>query len=107
MIKNLVKISPFILLEFGSGKGIQGYYGLQKELKSEMDKLDVLEFHVVAGQEDIIIKMRTWNIDSFEKNLIKISAMEGVSRTRSMICTSSIEFSSDDGENDNYSLYQL
>jgi len=94
-------ITAFILLEFGSGKGVQGLYGLQKELKSQMNELDVLEFHIVAGQEDIIVKMRTWNIDSFERNLIKIAEMEGVSRTRSMICTSSIEFPSDNGENKN------
>lgn len=86
-------ITAFILLEIESGKGARSFYGLQRVLKSQMDELDILEFHIVAGQEDIIVKMRTWNINSFERNLIKISEMEGVSRTRSMICTSSVEHS--------------
>ncbi|MFX0087379.1 MAG: Lrp/AsnC family transcriptional regulator [Candidatus Hodarchaeota archaeon] len=84
-------ITAFILIEIGSGKGIHGFHGLHDELKLQMDELDILEFHHVAGQEDIILKMRTQNIDSFESNLVKIAGMEGVSRTRSMICTSSIE----------------
>jgi len=98
-------ITAFILLEIGSGKGVRSFYGLQRELKSQMDELDILEFHVVAGQEDVIVKMRTWNINSFERNLIKISEMEWVSRTRSMICTSSVEHSINIEEKDNPSLF--
>ncbi len=93
-------ITAFVLLEFGGNKGVEGLYGLKDKITSQMDELDVLEFHIVAGQEDIIIKMRTKNINSFEKKLIKIAEMSGVSRTRSMICTSSVEQSSNKDEKD-------
>jgi DNA-binding Lrp family transcriptional regulator len=56
-----------------------------------MEELEILEFHHVTGDEDVVLKMKTKNIDTLEANLMKITQLEGVLRTRTMICLSSVE----------------
>ena len=62
-----------------------------QEIYDRMEELEILEFHHVTGGEDVVLKMKTRNIDTLEENLIKITHMKGVSRTRTMICLSSVE----------------
>lgn len=62
-----------------------------QEIYNRMEELEILEFHHVTGSEDVVLKMKTRNIDTLEDNLIKITHMKGVSRTRTMICLSSVE----------------
>lgn len=85
------EITAFIFLEYQTPKGI-AYHGIiDEKMISRMDELEILEIHHIAGQEDVIIKVRTPNIASFEQNLIKLSRLEGVARTRSIICLTSFE----------------
>lgn len=85
------EITAFIFLEYQTPKGI-AYHGIiDEKMLSRMDELEILEIHHIAGQEDVIIKIRTRNIASFEQNLIKLSRLEGVARTRSIICLTSFE----------------
>jgi len=56
-----------------------------------MNEFEILEIHHIAGQEDVLLKIQTRNIDSLEDTLIKISEIKGVARTRTMICLSSVE----------------
>jgi Lrp/AsnC family leucine-responsive transcriptional regulator len=60
------------------------------ELQDRMKELEILEIHHITGQEDVLLKIQTRNIDSLESILINISDIEGVSRTRTMICLSSV-----------------
>lgn len=85
------EITAFIFLEYQIPKGL-AYHGIiDEEMLSRMDEIEILEIHHIAGQEDVIIKIRTRNIASFEQNLIKLSRLEGVARTRSIICLTSFE----------------
>ncbi|MHA1969379.1 MAG: Lrp/AsnC family transcriptional regulator [Candidatus Hodarchaeales archaeon] len=61
------------------------------ELQDRMGELEILEIHHIAGQEDVILKLKTRNIDSLETILIEVSEMKGVARTRTLICLSSLE----------------
>ncbi|MFX0085135.1 MAG: Lrp/AsnC family transcriptional regulator [Candidatus Hodarchaeota archaeon] len=61
------------------------------ELQDRMKELEILEIHHITGEEDVLLKVQTRNIDSIEMILIKISEIEGVARTRTMICLSSVE----------------
>jgi Lrp/AsnC family leucine-responsive transcriptional regulator len=85
------EITAFVFLEYQTPKGM-AYHGIiDEKMLSRMDELEILEVHHIAGQEDVIIKIRTRNIASFEQNLIKLSRLEGVARTRSIICLTSFE----------------
>ncbi len=82
-------ITAFILIELGSSH--ERHLDVHKQLSSRINELELLEIHYVAGQEDILVKMRTRTIDTLRVNLVKISQMEGVSRTKTMISLTSIE----------------
>lgn len=87
------ELTAFVFLEYQIPKGIAYHGGVDEEMISheKMDELEILEIHHIAGQEDLIIKIRTQDISSFEANLIKLSRLKGVARTRSIICLSSFE----------------
>ncbi|MFX0183293.1 MAG: Lrp/AsnC family transcriptional regulator [Candidatus Hodarchaeota archaeon] len=82
-------ITAFILIEVDRTRRTYGEF--TKEILSRMEELEILELHHVAGQEDLILKIRTRNIDTLEVNLIKITQMKGISRTRTVMCLSSVE----------------
>lgn len=63
-----------------------------QELLNRMEELELLEIHHVTGDHDIILKMKTRNIESLEFNLIKITEITGVARTRTFIGLSSVEY---------------
>lgn len=82
------EITAFILIElqtieFGSHHDRQ--LDVHTQLSSRMKELELVEIHYVAGQEDILVKMRTRTIDTLRVNLVKISQMRGVARTRTLI----------------------
>lgn len=52
---------------------------------------DVLECHYLAGNYDFLIKICTNTTESLEKILNKIKAIEGVSKTTTMIVLSTIK----------------
>ncbi|MHA2295904.1 MAG: Lrp/AsnC family transcriptional regulator [Candidatus Hodarchaeales archaeon] len=82
------EITAFVLVEVNR---THRETGLHDGIISRKEELDLIEIHYVAGQEDILLKMRTENIDSFGTKLIKISGMEGVARTRTMISLYAVE----------------
>ena len=82
-ITAFVLIELQILIELGSFHDRQ--LDVHSHLLSRMKELELVEIHYVAGQEDIIVKMRTRTIDTLRVNLVKITQMAGVSRTRTLI----------------------
>lgn len=52
---------------------------------------DVLECHYLAGNYDFLIKICTDSTESLEKILNKIKAIEGVSKTNTMIVLSTVK----------------
>ena len=52
---------------------------------------DVLECHYLAGNYDFLIKICTNSTESLEKILNKIKAIEGVSKTTTMIVLSTVK----------------
>ncbi|MFX0064843.1 MAG: Lrp/AsnC ligand binding domain-containing protein [Candidatus Hermodarchaeota archaeon] len=46
----------------------------------------------MTGEYDVTLKIKTPNIEVLEDNLLKISKIEGVSRTCPMICLSSYDY---------------
>ncbi|MFX0052662.1 MAG: Lrp/AsnC family transcriptional regulator [Candidatus Hermodarchaeota archaeon] len=95
------EITAFILLEVDRTRRPVGEFN--KEILSRMEELEILELHHVAGQEDMILKIRTRNIDTFEVNLVKITQMDGISRTRTVMCLSSVEQYFQEEEEDRWS----
>ena len=83
------EIAAFILLKLDRSR--RAWSGTYTELLKRMDELEILEIHHITGDDDVLIKMRTYNIDTLEANLIKITQIKGVFRTRTMICLSSID----------------
>ena len=82
------KITAFILVILDRAGRVWNF--TYNELLNRMEELEILEFHHVTGGEDVVLKMKTTNIDSLEANLMKITQLEGVLRTRTMICLSSV-----------------
>ncbi len=83
------EITAFILIELASSHDRQ--LDVHTKLLSRMKELELVEIHYVAGQEDILIKMRTRTIDTLRVNLVKITQMGGVARTRTMISLTFLE----------------
>ncbi|MHA1967842.1 MAG: Lrp/AsnC family transcriptional regulator [Candidatus Hodarchaeales archaeon] len=83
------EITAFVLIELTKTQEIS--MGIHQEILSRMDELELLEVHYLAGQEDMLLKMRTRTIDTLRVNLVKITQMEGVSRTRTMISLTAAE----------------
>ena len=83
------KITAFILVILDRAGRVWNF--TYDELLDRMDEFELHEFHHVTGGEDVILKMKTSNIDTLEANLMKITQLEGVLRTRTMICLSSVE----------------
>ncbi|MFW9995183.1 MAG: Lrp/AsnC family transcriptional regulator [Candidatus Odinarchaeota archaeon] len=54
-------------------------------------ELEIVEIHHVTGNFDIILKMKTRTIRSLEEKLAEIAAIEGVSKTQTMVCMSSYD----------------
>lgn len=85
------EITAFILVEFLRAQEGHTWGDIHQKVISRMDELELLEVHYVSGQEDVLLKMRTTNIDTLRVNLVKITNLEGVSRTRTLISLTSAE----------------
>ncbi len=83
------EITAFILIELGESH--IKHLKVHKQLLDRKNELELLEIHYVAGQEDVLVKMRTRTIDTLRVNLVKITQLEGVSRTRTMISLTYVE----------------
>lgn len=83
------EITAFLLVVLDRAQRVWEF--TYNELEDRMDELEILEIHHIAGQEDVILKLKTRNIDSLETILINVSEMKGVARTRTLICLSSLE----------------
>ncbi len=83
------QIAAFILVTLRRAGRVWNF--TYEELMNRMDELEIHEFHHLTGAEDVILKMKTKNINTLEANLMKITRMRGVSRTRTLICLSSVE----------------
>ncbi|UCE12544.1 MAG: Lrp/AsnC ligand binding domain-containing protein [Candidatus Heimdallarchaeota archaeon] len=82
------EITTFILIElqtFGSLSQSHQSLDVHTQLLSRMKELELVEIHYVAGREDILVKMRTRTIDTLRVNLVKITQLGGVARTRTLI----------------------
>lgn len=62
-----------------------------EELCDRREELEIIEMHHLAGEFDVMLKMITKDIEALEYNLSKITVIEGVSRTHTIICLSSFE----------------
>ncbi len=62
-----------------------------KELWKKQQELGILEMHHLAGEYDVMLKLKTENIEHLEKILAIITTIKGVQRTHTMVCLSSFE----------------
>ena len=61
------------------------------ELLKRREELDIHEIHHITGEFDILIKMRTQNIQILEANLHELYSIKGVHKTNTIVCFSSFE----------------
>ena len=61
------------------------------ELLKRREELDIHEIHHITGEFDILIKMRTQNIQFLEANLHELYSIKGVQKTNTIVCFSSFE----------------
>ncbi|GBC68897.1 HTH-type transcriptional regulator LrpC [archaeon HR01] len=71
-------VTAFILVSVGMGSNIP-----QKVLAQEIAKLpDVVEVHIIAGEWDIIVKVRSDSMQTIGSLVVdKLRSMDGVART--------------------------
>ncbi|MFX1516418.1 MAG: Lrp/AsnC family transcriptional regulator [Promethearchaeota archaeon] len=83
------EITAFVLIELQALIELGSYHDrgvdVHSQLISRMKELELVEIHYVAGREDILVKLRTRTIDTLRVNLVKITQMAGVARTRTLI----------------------
>lgn len=61
------------------------------ELLKHREELDIVEVHHITGEFDVLIKMRTQNIQFLEANLHQLYSIKGVNKTNTIVCFSSFE----------------
>ncbi|MHA1223988.1 MAG: Lrp/AsnC family transcriptional regulator [Candidatus Heimdallarchaeaceae archaeon] len=84
------EITAIILVQLDRAASVWNFTA--KELWKRQKSLEIIEMHHLAGEYDVLIKMRTNNIESLEGKLSIITSIKGVSRTHTMICLSSFEY---------------
>jgi DNA-binding Lrp family transcriptional regulator len=62
-----------------------------EKLWNRREELEINEMYHLAGEYDVMIKMKTENISSLETNLAAITTIKGVQRTHTMVCLSGYE----------------
>ncbi len=62
-----------------------------KELWKQQQELGIIEMHHLAGEYDVMLKLKTESIEKLEKILAIITTIKGVQRTHTMVCLSSFE----------------
>ena len=61
------------------------------ELLNHREELDIVEMHHITGDFDLLIKMRTKNIQFLEADLHQLYSIKGVNKTNTIVCFSSFE----------------
>ena len=62
-----------------------------EKLWNQREELEISEMYHLAGEYDVMIKMKTSNISTLESNLATITLTKGVQRTHTMVCLSGYE----------------
>jgi DNA-binding Lrp family transcriptional regulator len=63
-----------------------------EKLWNQREELEIDVMYHLAGEYDVMIKMKTSNISTLETNLATITSIKGVQRTHTMICLSGYEY---------------
>ena len=61
------------------------------ELLKNREELDIVEMHHITGEFDLLIKMKTKNIQFLEADLHHLYSIKGVNKTNTIVCFSSFE----------------
>jgi len=83
------EITAFILVTLDRAR--QTWALTEQHLLLRAQELEVVEMHHIAGDSDVIIKIKTRNLDSLEHIILKIVNLPGVARSRTLMCLSSYE----------------
>ena len=83
------EITAFILVALDRAR--QTWALTEKHLLLRVEELEIVEMHHITGDSDVIIKVKTRNLDSLEHIILKIVNLPGVARSRTVMCLSSFE----------------
>jgi len=82
-------ITVFVLLALDKSGSV--WKITAEELLKRHDELDIVEVHHITGEFDVLLKMRTRNIQFLEHNLHSLYSIKGVDKTNTIVCFSSFE----------------
>lgn len=83
------ELTAFILVALDRAR--QTWALTEQHLLLRTDELEIEEMHHITGDSDVIIKVKTRNLDSLEHIILKIVNLPGVARSRTLMCLSSYE----------------
>lgn len=83
------EITAFILVALDRVR--QTWSLTEQHLLLRQQELEIVEMHHITGDSDVIIKVKTRNLDSLEHIILKIVNLPGVARSRTLMCLSSYE----------------
>ncbi|MFX1514872.1 MAG: Lrp/AsnC family transcriptional regulator [Promethearchaeota archaeon] len=83
------EVTAFILIALDRAR--QTWTFTEQHLLLRLQELEIVEMHHITGDSDVIIKVKTRNLDSLEHIILKIVNMPGVARSRTLMCLSSNE----------------
>ncbi|MFX1505860.1 MAG: Lrp/AsnC family transcriptional regulator [Promethearchaeota archaeon] len=83
------EISAFILVALDRAR--QTWALTEQHLLLRAQELEIIEMHHITGDSDVIIKVKTRNLDSLEHIILKIVNLPGVARSRTLMCLNSYE----------------
>ena len=84
------EITAFILVSLDRAR--QTWALTEQHLLLREQELDIVEMHHITGDSDVIIKVKSRNLDSLEHIILKIVNLPGVARSRTLMCLSSYEY---------------
>ena len=82
-------VTVFILLALDRSGSI--WQITADELVKRQEELDLIEIHHITGEFDVLVKMRTRNIEFLEHNLKELYDIPGIKKTNTIVCFSGIE----------------
>ena len=83
------EVTAFILVALDRAR--QTWALTEQHLLLRTEELEIVEMHHITGDSDVIIKVKTRNLDSLEHIILKIVNLPGVARSRTLMCLSSYE----------------
>jgi Lrp/AsnC family leucine-responsive transcriptional regulator len=84
------EITAFILVALDRAR--QTWALTEQHLLLRAQELEIVEMHHITGDSDVIIKVKTRNLDCLEHIILKIVNLPGVARSRTLMCLSSYEY---------------